>query len=402
MAEPFKNLLNPALVVKLGHHIARSAKKQKLHVDASSFVAYATTGLDTLEMKARAEHVADALERVLPSDFPAACEILEGTLAAARTSDRVDPARADEQGVAGWIVWPLTLFVARRGMNAPKRALASLREMTMRFTSEWAIRPFVEAHPSVTFPTLATWTRDPNVHVRRLVSEGTRPRLPWGKRLGALVSDPSPTLPLLEALRDDPSEYVRRSVANHLNDIAKDHPGRFADILESWIVTANQERTRLLSHASRTLVKAGDPRVLRAFGLDRALDGEASFRLQPSKLVLGESLALSVDVHSTSKKNQKLVVDYVVFHVRANGTSTPKVFKGWTLALGPGERRALARSHPIRPITTRAYYSGLHAVECRINGRAVGRVEFDLAVPRMVEGARCAGSSPRETSRSET
>src|SRR5439155_5352418 len=132
-----------------------------------------------------------------------------------------------------------------------------------------AIRPFIVRHPALAFATLARWTTDPSPQVRRLVSEGSRPRLPWGLQLKSLIADPSPTLPLLEALMDDESEFVRRSVANHLNDIAKDHPALVAEWIETHLPGASAQRRALLRHASRTLIKRGDARILKAWGLGR-------------------------------------------------------------------------------------------------------------------------------------
>ena len=151
----------------------------------------------------------------------------------------------------------------------PERALAALHALTQRFTAEFAIRPFIVHHPALVFATLQRWTTDPSPHVRRLVSEGSRPRLPWGLRLQALVHDPSPTLPLLAALQDDQSDYVRRSVANHLNDIAKDHPDLVVHWLEQHLPGATPQRRALLRHASRTLDQAGPRRALAAWGLGR-------------------------------------------------------------------------------------------------------------------------------------
>lgn len=371
--EPFKNLINPQLIRAFATHLG------KHDIDARRFVRLALDGLESREMKARAELVAEALAHVLPRDFDRAASILEATLATVQGDAEGWEPGAHTRGVAGWIVWPMTMYIAAHGGDHPERALTALHAMTQRFTSEFAIRTFVRDHPALTFATLERWLVDPSPHVRRLISEGTRPRLPWGMRLTALVADPSPSLPLLEALRDDPSEYVRRSVANHLNDIAKDHPERFAAILEQWLEGASPERTRLLKHASRTLVKAGHPRVLQAFGLHRELDGEASFRLTPKRIVLGESLQLELTLRSSAKHAQKLVIDYVVHHRKKDGSTSPKVFKGWNLELAPGERRVLSRAHAVRPITTRTYYAGAHRVECLINGRAIGApLEFSL------------------------
>lgn len=388
MPEPFKNLLGPDVVEALALHLARSAKAHKVKFGRKAFVRLATVGLEPLGLKARCEHIAEALRVALPLDFAEATSVLVGALAPQTKTDDLSVLRTSDSGVAGFVVWPLTIYVAHHGGSDPKRALASLREMTMRFSSEFAIRAFLTDHPVLTFSTLARWARDPNVHVRRLVSEGSRPRLPWGKRLDALVADPSPTLPLLEVLRDDPSEYVRRSVANHLNDIAKDHPVLFAEILESWMCDASVERKRLLAHASRTLVKSGDPRVLRAFGAHRALEGQAALTLTPERVQLGEAVTVRIDLVSASTATQKLVIDYVVHHVRANGTRSPKTFKGWTLSLGPGEIRSLERRHAIRPITTRRYYSGTHEIECRINGQSLARVPFDLDARANASDAR--------------
>lgn len=372
--EPFKNLINPTLIRAFSTHLGKQGLDQK------AFVKAALAGLEEREMKARAELVAEALAVVLPRDFHQAAALLERTLAQVDGKSEGWEPGSHAHGVAGWIVWPMTMYVATHGGGDPARALAALHAMTQRFTSEFAIRTFVRDHPELTFATLRRWLDDPSPHVRRLISEGTRPRLPWGMRLTALVADPAPSLPLLEALRDDPSEYVRRSVANHLNDIAKDHPDRFADLLEAWLNDATPERTRLLKHASRTLIKAGHPRVLRAFGLHRELQGSAAFQLTPRRITLGGSLQLQLTLTSTSTRAQKLVVDYVVHHRKKDGGTTPKVFKGWNLELAPGETRLLVRKHSIRPISTRTYYAGEHFLECLVNGRALERCRFVLSL----------------------
>jgi hypothetical protein len=196
-----------------------------------------------------------------------------------------------------------------------------------------------------------------------------------------LIEDPSPTLPLLSALQDDPSESVRRSVANHLNDIAKDHPALVAGWVETHLPGAPPERARLLRHACRTLIKAGDRRVLQAFGLGAPLRGSASLWLRPQRLVLGDALQLEATLVSTARRPQKLAVDYRVHHVKANGSTTPKVFKGWLVDLGAGERRTLVKRHPVKPITTRVYHSGRHEIDLLVNGVPMAQAHFDLVEP---------------------
>jgi 3-methyladenine DNA glycosylase AlkC len=355
-------------------HLQRVAPK----FDRRGFEARAGAGLEALELKARVLQVADALVATLPDDVDRAAGLLEASLGPPGAGDDLSGLRTSEQGLAGWAVWPLSEAVARIAIDAPERGLAALHAMTQRLTAEFAIRPFIVRHPALCFATLARWTGDPSAHVRRLVSEGSRPRLPWGLRLQALVADPSPTLPLLTALQDDPSEYVRRSVANHLNDIAKDHPSVVAQWLAHHLPGASPQRLALLRHASRTLIKQGDPAVLHAWGLGVAFAGEATWTVAPPRIRIGESLALGLALRSTSAQPQRLVIDYAVHHVKADGSTSPKVFKGWTLELGPRETRTLARQHSFKPITTRRYYPGEHRAELRINGQTIATAKFDL------------------------
>jgi 3-methyladenine DNA glycosylase AlkC len=372
--EPFKNLINRSTVLDASRHLRRAWPA----FDSRRFEALALDGLESLEFKARAQHLCTALEATLPDDFDAAAGVLEATLAPARLDEDLGSLQTGDDGLAGWVVWPLSEFVARRGLAHPQRALATLRELTQRFTAEWAIRPLIERHPELAFATLHEWSRDPSPHVRRLVSEGSRPRLPWGLQLKGLIADPTPTLPLLAALQDDASEYVRRSVANHLNDIAKDHPARVAEWIEQHLPHASPERRALLRHASRTLIKRGDARVLKAWGLGKRLKGSVQLRVAPKRIALGDSLELQMTLTSEAAKAQKLVIDYAVHHVKANGSASPKVFKGWSLDLAAHETLALRKSHSMRPITTRTYYPGRHEVDLRVNGEVLAQAFFDL------------------------
>ena len=374
MAEPFKNLLNAGLVNDAALQLARHAAG----FDHRRFVAQATQGLEALEMKARAMQIADALEATLPVRFADAADVLEAALAPAETGDAMAQLSGLQAGLRGWILWPVGEFVARRGLAEPERALQALHAMTQRFTAEFAIRPFIVAHPALVFDTLARWASDPSHHVRRLVSEGSRPRLPWGLQLKTLIRDPSPTLPLLQALQDDPSEYVRRSVANHLNDIAKDHPARVAQWLHEHLPDAPAERHALLRHASRTLIKSGDAAVLQAWGLGQPLQGEAVLTVTPRRITLGEAVTLTLRLRSTAASAQRLAIDYAVHHVKADGSSSAKVFKGWALTLPARGELVLDKRHAVRPITTRRYYPGWHRVVVQVNGQAVAETGFEL------------------------
>ncbi len=379
MAEPFKILVNRETVAEAARHLSRAWPR----FDRARFETLAGDGLEKLELKARVLHLAAALAQTLPADFAQACDVIEAALAPPVPLDADgEPAEQDATartaGLSGIIIWSLGEFIASRGLDHTPRALACLHALTQRSTAEFAIRPFLQRAPEAVFRTLAKWVRDPSAHVRRLVSEGSRPRLPWGLRLQALVTDPAPTLPFLRALQDDPSAYVRRSVANHLNDIAKDHPDLVASWVRDHLVGAAAERVALLRHASRTLIKAGHPATLEAWGLDHSLHGKAVLSLSARTVAIGGSLGLTVRLTSTAAAPQSLVIDYAVHHVRANGGRTPKVFKGWKLVLAPGEKRSLALQHSLRPVTTRRLYPGPHRIDLLVNGQNIAGRDFVL------------------------
>ena len=374
MPEAFKESIGPELVRTIAQHLRRVDPQ----FASDRFVKLATKGLGDLELKARVVHVADALAEVLPKAFAKAAPLLERCLAPARSDDDLSQLVSSAEGLAGWTVWPLTDYVARYGLASPKRALRALHAMTQRHTAEFAIRPFLVEHRELTMQTLHDWVRDRSPHVRRLVSEGSRPRLPWGMQLQALVADPTESLPLLLQLQDDPSEYVRRSVANHLNDIAKDHPACVAEWLERHLPGAPVPRRALLRHASRTLIKRGDRRVLQAWGLAGALRGAAELRIEPSQVAVGGAVTLSVELRSTIGKDQQLLVDYVVHHVKQGAATSKKTWKGWQIVLSPGEQRTLSKRHSLRPVTTRRDYPGHHAVDLMINGKVVASAAFEL------------------------
>ena len=378
MAEPFKNMLNADLVRQAAVHLQRTTPG----FDAAHFRRLATSGLDALEMKARAMHICAALEATLPGDFNTAARALTAALAPAETGAELALRHGMQGGLRGWILWPVGEFIARHGQHNPEVALQALHALTQRFTAEFAIRPFIVQHPALAFNTLQRWVTDDSPHVRRLVSEGSRPRLPWGLQLKSLVADPSPTLPLLLALQDDPSEYVRRSVANHLNDIAKDHPQLVAQWLHEHLPGAPAARRALLRHASRTLIKTGDAQVLKAWGVAGTFKGSATLTVAPARVALGGEVTFTLHLQSSAKRAQTLAIDYLVHHVKAHGGTTPKVFKGWQIELAPGAQVSFSKRHSMRAITTRRYHAGRHGIAVQINGCVVTEGSFELSLPK--------------------
>lgn len=361
MPTPFKDQIGEATATRIAGAIAAVEPA----FDREAFVADAVAGLDALELKARIAHVAVALHRHVPGPFSRSADVL---CAAATTA-----------GLDGWTAWPLTAWVERSGLDDPNAALDALACLTRHASAEFAIRPFIERHPETTFARLDEWAGSDDLHLRRLVSEGTRPRLPWGRRLVALQRDPSPVLPLLDRLRDDPEEYVRRSVANHLNDIAKDHPALAVEIARRWRAEGGEHVESVVRHGMRTLVKAGDPAALALVGADPAVIVEASdLTVEEDAVPLGGSLRFAIALRNPADDPVNLVIDYAVHHRKANGALSPKVFKLATRTLAPGESLAVNRTHSFRPITTRRYYPGAHRIDVRVNGRVVGEADFRL------------------------
>lgn len=268
-------------------------------------------------------------------------------------------------------------FVATFGRADFDFSMEALRFFTGFGSAEFAVRPFILADQERALKTLRVWAADPDEKVRRLASEGSRPRLPWGMRLQALVRDPAPTTAILEALKDDDSLFVRRSVANHLNDITKDHPEFVLQLLEAW----NLEREHLrwiAKHACRTLIKRGHPRALKLFGFGNQAEVTASLQAAPPRLALGDRLTLSAVITSTSRKAQRLAVDYVIHYMKARGVSAEKVFK-WTVTDLPAHGTLeLSKSQVIRDFTTRKHHPGRHRVELQINGQRVAESAFVL------------------------
>jgi len=373
--EPFKNNLSPELVRTISFHLDRHLEG----FDRAAFDETILRRLADLELKQRAQLMADEIHKVLPGGLSERSRILEAMLYP-HEGVGID-APSDETGIRGWGLMPLTAVVGQHGRADFEGSLELLRQMTKRATAEFDVRYFLDEDQDRALAIMTPWVRDESVHVRRLVSEGTRPRLPWGMQLKKLIKDPSPTLPLLEALKDDSEEYVRRSVANHLNDIAKDHPDLVADIAVSWMKEASKPRAKLVRHACRTLIKQGHPVALSAFGVNPPEVKLEGLQISTPTVVYGSALEFAAHLRSASKTPQKLILDYIVHFKKANGSLAPKVFKWTTANLDPGASLVLERRHPIRPITTRVYYGGTQEISLRINGQDFGRAAFDLVMP---------------------
>ncbi|MGK0443025.1 MAG: 3-methyladenine DNA glycosylase AlkC [Pseudohongiellaceae bacterium] len=342
--------------------------------NSAQFIKEAMEDIEALELKERVNHLITILHQHLPSDFTKAARQL-------KKIPTVWNYGSPDDALRGFAAWPIIDYVGVYGLQYPEVAMATLKKLTPLFSAEFAIRPLLLTHPDYCQKLLTQWMEDKDEHVRRLVSEGTRPRLPWGMQLKPRIKDPSPNLPLLNHLKNDCSLYVRRSVANHLNDIAKDHPNKVIEICSEWYPKANEEVKWVIKHATRTLVKAGHPEVFSLLGYTKKLSvTKPTLKLENTNIQLGESLRFELTLQSTAKRQQKMVVDFAIHFIKANGQQKAKVFKLKSLELAANESVTLTKNHPIKAITTRKYYAGLHKIEILLNGKPVAASDFELSI----------------------
>jgi len=323
--------------------------------------------LAPLALMARVELLADRLVDTLPDDLDAAAKVLWGTL--------------ESPSFTGWMTLPCGTYVARAGIDRPEIALPLLAGLTPRWSSEGPIRPFIDLHPDLTYQHLRRWVSDADEHVRRLVTEGTRPRLPWAPQLRWLIVDPGPNIELLDQLVDDPSPYVRRSVANHLNDISKDHPDIAIDLAQRW-QPRGDGAAWVVRHGLRTLVKRGDPAALEVLGVT----ADAAVRLtglavDRDTVAIGEAVTFTFTLHLDDVEPADAVIDYRVHYSGANGLRRPKVFKLTRRRLLPGQPATLTRRHRFEHVSIRRIHSGPHTIDVQINGHVLGTIDVDIIDP---------------------
>ena len=342
--------------------------------DQDKFVDGVIQQFEPLSLTERAWAITEAMRSTLPEEYPKVASIFTKSFGPEQHLDRME-------GMDGFYYLPFGNFVAKYGLDHFDISIDLLLEITKRFTSEFPIRPFIVKYPEQTMVKLNEWTCHENVHVRRLVSEGTRTRLPWASRLPQFVEDPTPVLELLEKLKADPELYVRRSVANNLNDIGKDHPDVVVEVLTRWSRTNDPGTQWIIKHASRSLVKAGNTGALALLGYNPNADVELKDFKVSAEVQFGKDLQFSGELTLGSEKTENLMVDFVVHYMKANGKLAPKVFKLAKLKMKPGDTVDLRKQVPFKPINTRKYYPGTHALELQINGKRHGYAEFELHMP---------------------
>lgn len=342
--------------------------------DAAAFVRRATKGLSALEFSGRVQLFADALQAGLPEDIPKALGIV---------TDSFPQIMPDCDSVTdGWLQWPVGQFIADHGVPHFDEAMVAMVELTQRFSSEFAVRPFVDQRPDETFARLQSLTTHDSPHVRRWCSEGVRPRLPWGKVLKGLVADPSPIWPVLDALQGDSERYVQRSVANTLGDIAKDHPEAAVRWAKACAKRGGEDGLWIAKHGLRGPIKAGHAGALAAVGYLPPKKVTASLTASPKTVHVGESVELHAELSTTHTRKQTLLVDYIVHYVRKTKASGGKTFKWKSVELPARASAELTKRHSMKTTTIRALYPGRHRVELMVGGEVLAETTFTLKPAR--------------------
>lgn len=357
----FKNWISPAVVKKMGNvfHSAYPAFDEKRFLKLSP-------KLKDLELKGRVLLLTDGLRKELPGKFLEDAKILEKVLSGKK--------------LTGFELWPISEYISLFGTDHFDESLELMYQLTQQFTSEFAIRPFLQKNPDRILKKLQTWLKDENVHIRRWISEGTRPLLPWGGKIQSFVERPA-TIHLLDALKYDEELYVRKSVANHLNDISKNHPELVIETLKEWTKAAPPQHVEKIhwikKHALRTLIKKGHGKALNLMGVsDKTEVKITQFKLNKDKFKVGEVLEFQFVLESDGKEEQKIIVDYGIGFMKSNGSLSTKMFKLKTVILAPKEKVVIKKKHSLKKITTTTFYPGEHDLVLQVNGKILKRTSW--------------------------
>ena len=366
MAELLKNFLSPDFIGLVSDHFGEvypSFPRQ----------AFARRVLDdnwpSLELKQRFAHLATCLRAVLPAAWPQALEI------AASVADR----QADERGEKlSFEYLFLADFVAQYGLEDPELAIPALERITRWTSAEFAVRPFIKRYPELMYPQMLAWSAHPSAMVRRLSSEGFRPRLPWGMGIPALKKDPSPILPVLERLKNDPAETVRRSVANNLNDISKDHPALALSLATQW-QGQSPETDWVVRHALRGLLKKGHAEALSTFGFEQNLPLVSLKLLECEPTVaIGQRFHFACSISNESNETVSVRLEYAIDYLTSSGKTSQKVFLIKHLELAAGQSEDFYKNQRFTDFTTRKHYPGRHRLGLLLNGQEKASAYFEV------------------------
>ena len=376
MGEPIKNMYNE----RFFDNFTKDLKLVIHDLDAREFVSQVMDDeWENREFKQRSQHITTVLQKFLPTDYKdAIAKILE-------LLERIKDAYPDFSeindnsfGLALEYGWILDNFVEQYGLDDYETSIRAIEKITQFTSCEFSIRPFIIKYPAETMAQMLAWTQHEHWGVRRLASEGCRPRLPWAMALPNLKKDPAPILPILEILKNDVSRFVRLSVANNLNDIAKDNPEIVVELAKKW-QGESKEIDWILKHGSRTLLKQGHTEIMALFGFNDVKNiSIEGFQLLTPEVKIGDSLEFSFKLLNNSDKKANIRLEYGLYYQKANGTLAKKVCKISEKEYAAHSTTPITRKHSFRVVTTRKLHLGRHQVSVIINGNEFEKYDFEL------------------------
>ncbi len=366
MAEPLKNVYNESFFAEFTDALIKVIPD--FHKDLFLRDIY-DKEWKSRELKQRMYHISSVLHDHLPSDFEDAITLLKQLVGILKTEK--------EQMSFEYMFLPD--YVEKHGLDDYEISVSAFEVITQFTSCEFAVRPFLVRYPEKMTKQMLRWSKHKESTVRRLASEGCRPRLPWAMALPAFKKDPEPILHILDNLKNDPSEFVRRSVANNLNDIAKDNPSIVVSIAKSWF-GKTKETDALVKHACRTLLKEGNREIMELFGFGSVEEIEIkNFSITTPHVKIGEKLSFKFQLSNKLKSATKVRLEYGLYYQKANGSLSRKVFKISEKVYQGDSTTQINRDQPFYIITTRKYYKGLHRLSLIINGNEYDELlDFEL------------------------
>ncbi|HEU5145721.1 MAG TPA: DNA alkylation repair protein [Chryseosolibacter sp.] len=318
-----------------------------------------------LELKQRVRHISRVLRHFLPEDFRLAAKHI---VSVAEELEK----RTTTQGFEHIF---LPDYIEVFGLGHPQESFEALEQITKLVSAEFAVRPFILQDPIWAMQFFRRWSLNENANVRRLASEGCRPRLPWAVALPMFKKDPLPLLPILDNLKDDASLYVRKSVANNLNDISKDHPDLVLEVARKWKDT-HPHTNWIIRHGCRSLLKQGNRRVLTLHGYRPDLRASVTKFTVPAKVPIGGDLTFNFHFENRENRAADFRLDYAIDYLTSTGKKSRKVFKISENSFEPRRKMKIERKQSFKDLTTRKHFAGKHHITILANGKKLAVAEF--------------------------
>lgn len=357
--EPLKEMFNKRFYTQFAAEFKRADKDFK----AEQFIKEMLLGIEPLSLNERMRKTSHTLKKYLPPNYKKSIFLMRQVI---------------QNTPRGYTNLVFPDFVSIYGHDDVDTSLEALKYFTQFGSSEFAIREFLKRDFNKTIKVMNAWAKDKNAHVRRLASEGSRPRLPWSFKLDEVIKNPKHTQSILEALKQDEELYVRKSVANHLNDHSKDNTDFMLQVLKSWD-KKHPHTAWIVKHASRSLIKKGNTASLALFDFEKDVKIKLeNFKIKNPKIKLGTNLEFEFTLRSEKTKTQKLVIDYIIHYQKKGKELSAKVFKLKELDLKAKESIHISKKQMIKDFTTRKHFAGEHFLEIQVNGKVYGKMKFNL------------------------